>query len=1041
MRRLPLRALLAILACVLTAAAAVAADTVVFTPVQAGPDAQPVTVERYAPDRLLVQFAAGKVPPSLQALPQRRGAAVAGKSADLLPGLDAALAGTSVRAIERPWRAPQRAAKASALGVDRWFLLRLDTVDDVARVAERVRGVAGVQAVSLDWRAFPAAVPADPLYPDHWGHDNTGQLPAYDWAAGGHTGPLVGTPGFDAHAEQAWDGVQGYGDPGVVIAILDSGVDIDHPDLRLVAGYDYGDNDANPDDDSAAPGHGTACAGVAAAINNSLGSVGIAAGCSIMPCKVADSSGSMYFTYIQDALYGAADAGADVISMSLGAALTSDPATDAALQYAYDAGVVIFAATGNENASVISYPAVHAAVIGVGAASPCDGRKRSSSSRLEVNPGVNTDPNGYTCDGERWWGSNYGSTTPDAAGAVDILAPTILPTTDIGGNGGYVSGDYEPFFNGTSCATPYAAGVAGLVLSASPGLTPAEVRDALVSTATDVVNVESGAGWDRYSGYGLIDAAAAVGGGGPVAPTAALAATPTSGAYPLAVQFSDQSSGAPTSWSWDFGDGATSTAQNPGHTYAAVGTYTVSLTVSNAVGSDTVTEVDLITVTEPLPATFVTAGGETSVAGTVSGSYLDLAANDGVVETLTEELDTSHPRKRTSYLEHRWTFDLPAGGDATLHLAAARPANGDGDDFRFEYTTDGATWLALTTIASATEQTFSQNLGALAGPVVVRVVDTDRSWDLVSLDAVLVDYLVFEVGDVQPVAPTADFAADPTSGAYPLTVQFSDQSGGQPTSWAWTFGDGATSTAQNPSHVYAAAGVYTVSLTVANDQGSDTLTRTDLITVTEPGGGGDTMHVGAMAVSRKNAGPNVSGLCDVTVVDAGDQPVASATVTVSYDGPLSGTLTGLTGENGVVSFETGKIRNPSGEFCFEVTGITHASLTYDPGANVVTRACESGTVFSAGSERALPETVVLTGNSPNPFNPATVIGFALPREMAVRLTVFDVRGRAVAVLADGVLGAGAHEVRWDARDQASGLYFYRLEAPGFQKTGKMTILK
>ena len=76
-------------------------------------------------------------------------------------------------------------------------------------------------------------------------------------------------------------------------------------------------------------------------------------------------------------------------------------------------------------------------MIGVGAASPCGQRKRSSSLSSEVNPGVSTDPNGYTCDGERWWGSNYGTTTAGAAGAVDVLAPTILPTTDRLGSAGY----------------------------------------------------------------------------------------------------------------------------------------------------------------------------------------------------------------------------------------------------------------------------------------------------------------------------------------------------------------------------------------------------------------------------------------------------------------------------------------------------------------------------------------------------------------------------------------------------------------------------
>jgi hypothetical protein len=219
----------------------------------------------------------------------------------------------------------------------------------------------------------------------------------------------------------------------------------------------------------------------------------------------------MYFSYINNAIYYAADMGAKVISMSLGAS-SQDAANQTACTYAWNKGAVVLAATGNENNSVISYPAANANVVGVGAASNCGDRKRSSSNSSEVNPGVYTDPNGYTCDGERWWGSNYGSTTKDAANAVDVIAPTILPTTDRVGSNGYVTGDYELYFNGTSCATPYAAGVSALIFSKNPTWTAQQVRNQLCNTAQDIVSVESISGWDRYTGYGMVDAAAATAG-------------------------------------------------------------------------------------------------------------------------------------------------------------------------------------------------------------------------------------------------------------------------------------------------------------------------------------------------------------------------------------------------------------------------------------------------------------------------------------------------------------------------------------------------
>ncbi len=463
------------------------------------------------------------------------------------------------------------------------------------------------------------------------------------------------------------------------------------------------------------------------------------------------------------------------------------------------------------------------------------------------------------------------------------------------------------------------------------------------------------------------------------------------------------------------------------------------MTATNAFGSDTATKTDYITVTEPGVTTFVTASGETAVTGSVSGTYAATASADGSYQTITEVQYTGHPRKTYSYLEHRWSFLLPAGGDVTFHMTAARPANGDGDDFVFEYSTDGATWLPLATVASATQQAYSTALGALSGSVTVRVTDTDRNWGNLSFDSVAVDYLAFEVGDAQPVAPTADFVGTPTSGEYPLAVQFSDLSSGDPTSWSWTFGDGGTSTAQNPSHTYTAAGVYTVSLTATNAQGSDTATKTGYITVTEPGANPTTTHVEDMSVTRRKSGPNYLGVCTVTVFDDFGQAVSNATVTATYDGPNSGTVSGTTGGDGTVVLETPGFKRPSGEWCFEVTDISHASLTYDPGSNVVTRVCEGGVVN--GADTALLVDGRALAAAPNPFNPMTEIAFRLPADGRTRLTIYDIRGRAVDVLVDGDLSAGAHSVSWNARSTSGGVYFARLEGPGVRETTKLILIK
>jgi serine protease len=800
--------LLVLIACLFTAAfnAEAATEPRPFTPVQNGFTAEAEYVLPYVEGSLLVKFTPEAMARALDQVPFRKGAVVPG-AATGLTRVDALARKAGAMTLERPFIRPANLDKARDLGTDRWFRYQVDP-GDMVELAAAFAADPEVEIAQPEWLAFPAAIPNDPLYADHWGHNNTAQMISYDWSTYSHTGPTVGTAGFDANAETAWNTT--YGDPGVIIAIIDSGVDIYHEDLNCMAGYDFGNLDTNPMDDSRSAGHGTCCAGVAAAVaDNGTGIVGIAGNCTIMPLKVADRRGSMSFTSITNALYYAGDNGADIVSMSLGAAITSDAATDAAILYAYNAGCTILAATGNENNSVISYPAINQYVIGVGAASPCGDRKRSSSLSTELNPGVYADPNGYTCDGERWWGSNYGTTSQDGAGAVDVIAPTIVPTTDISGSAGYDPGNYDMFFNGTSCATPYAAGVAALIKSAFPEYTPAQVRAQLCATAQDIVNVESGAGWDRYSGYGMVDAAAAVDGGG---------------------------------------------------------------------------------------------------------------------------------------------------------------------------------------------------------------------------------------GGTLPNPPVAAFTGSPLSGDYPLSVQFVDQSSGSPTGWNWTFGDGGTSSSQNPSHIYTAAGSFTVSLAVTNADGSDTETRTGYITVTEPGTGGSAMHVADITVSRLLSGRKYYGRAVVTVVDDGGGPVSGCTVTGIMTGDVTETLSGITGTDGQVTLTTARKSYATTDYCFEVTNLTHASLAYDSGANLVTLSCEGGDVFGA-DERRLAADVRLSQNTPNPFNPMTEIAFNLPGGAHVSLKVYDVRGQVVAVLVDRTLGAGIHTELWDGRGHPSGVYFYRLEAGAFTETRKMIMLK
>lgn len=401
-------------------------------------------------------------------------------------------------------------------GFDRWFLVTVPVLTDIQSALRAFKANKYIQVAIPEYYAYSSFTPNDTYFPNNWGHNNTAQLPVYSGSS--HSGAGVGTVGFDANMITAWDGTQGMGNASIVIGIIDCGVDTAHPDLRLVAGYDFGNNDNNPMDDSADPGHGTSCAGVAAGMgNNTIGVAGAAPGCSVMPLKIAANDGTLGFTAIENALTYAADNGVDVGSMSFGAAMFvgDSPSTDTALAYALNAGLVLLAATANDNTSTIQYPSKYPGVIAVGASSPTGQRKSTTSS-----------------DGENWWGSNYGVNTQDSNDAVDICAPTILPATDISGTGGYDTSNYYQWFNGTSCATPYAAGVAALILSKDQMLTAAQVWNAMKSSAVDMT-LDGGAGWDMYTGYGLVNAQGALAAIVPGTPTCSITSPPNGSLYSI----------------------------------------------------------------------------------------------------------------------------------------------------------------------------------------------------------------------------------------------------------------------------------------------------------------------------------------------------------------------------------------------------------------------------------------------------------------------------------------------------------------------------
>ncbi len=288
-------------------------------------------------------------------------------------------------------------------------------------------------------------------------------------------------------ANLAWDFTQGSS--SVIVAVVDSGVDPNHPELaaKLLPGYDFVNNDPDPSDDN---GHGTHVAGiVAAATNNGIGVAGIGFNTRILPVKVLNAYNSGYWSWVADGILYAADHRAHIINLSLGGTTPSSVLQDA-VNYAWSHGTLIVAAAGNNANSTPFYPAAYDVVMGVAA----------------------TDYNDA-----RWGLSNYGS-------FVSVSAPGASVYSTCWDSG---SSTYR-YMSGTSMAAPHVSGVAALLLAQNPGRSNAELRSIIEATADDLGDP----GWDPYYGYGRINAYRAVtyqgSGGDPEPPTP----TPTSTSQP-----------------------------------------------------------------------------------------------------------------------------------------------------------------------------------------------------------------------------------------------------------------------------------------------------------------------------------------------------------------------------------------------------------------------------------------------------------------------------------------------------------------------------
>jgi len=352
-----------------------------------------------------------------------------------------------------------RARLVKELAGGTWDLVQVDPGADLGERQAAYEARPEVLYAHPNFLGEGGFTPNDTHFGSQWQHRNTGQF--------------GGTPGADIESVAGWDLARGSS--GVVVAVLDTGIDSDHPEFagRIVAGWDFVNDDADPEDDHY---HGSAVSGLLGAnADNAFQVAGVDHFCDIMPVKVLDANNSGATSWLVDGIAFAYTNGAKVLSMSL-INFSGSQALRDVLRDARDAGSILVACAGNGgigNANV-SWPGASNRTLSIGATNNDD------------------------------WRASYSGT----GSALDFVAPgddvvTIAPHDPT---------DTYWFFNGCSSATPVAAGIVSVLVGLQPSLIQAQVKNLLIAGAEDLVGnpAEDTPGYDEYMGNGRLNLNASV---------------------------------------------------------------------------------------------------------------------------------------------------------------------------------------------------------------------------------------------------------------------------------------------------------------------------------------------------------------------------------------------------------------------------------------------------------------------------------------------------------------------------------------------------
>lgn len=747
----------------------------------------------------------------------------------------------------------------------------------------------------------------------------------------------------------AWDISQGSA--SIIVAVTDNAIRTTHPDLqnKLVAGRDVVDNDNDPNPCGSNDGlHGSHVSGIVGAqTNNGTGIASIGFNVRIMPIKIGDCTGALTNAY--DGIIWAYQNGAHIINCSWGGAGYSTYGQNV-VNAAWNAGSIVVAAAGNDNVSTQFYPAAYNNVISVASTASTDAKSSFS---------------------------NYGTW-------IDISAPgsSILSCN---ATTGYTT------LQGTSMACPLVSGLLGLMKSHGPTLSNTQLINCLYSSADNIDAQNSGyigqLGAGRINAYQAllcVNAATVARDAGIsqiIAPNGVLCTS----SFTPQVTIRNFGSNALTSatinyridnnpiqtfnWTGNLATGATAnvtlpimTTTNGQHTFTAYTTNPNNNTDQNNTNDTTTSSFGVFTTGINLPFTETFESNSTTrslwsidnpdggitwalytIAGTTPGTtaagidfynYSATGQRDGLI---SPPLNFSNLSSADLYFEHAYRRYNTSGTDSLIIYVStdcgqtftriwARGENGTGTLATVGTSTNAFSpqssndWCMGPTGANC----FTISLNSFIGNpnVVLKFEGYNNYGNNLFLDNINV------TGTVASVGPTASFTSNTATVCAGQSVNFTDQSSPNITSWSWTFPGGtpSTSTQQNPTVTYNTPGAYNVSLTVTNANGSNTVTMNNYITV--------------------NALPTVTASASPSTICAGSSTTltASGANTYSWNNGLG---TGAT-----------KTASPTSTTTYTVTGTNSAGCTNT--ANVTVTVNPLPTVTATGSP-----TTICAGASAN----------------------------------------------------------------------------